>query len=308
MTAQKKITLITFLTLLILTTVQAQELYKKKKYKDGVTEEFYVIKEDKTIRHGPSLTRFKDILDNICIIEFGYYTLNKKSGKWLTFYFADGSNSLKSIGNYDNDLKSGDWKYYYAQTSSGKSIQNLFMPERKADIVKTKNSSQAFQIEYDTVDLRPISAGKYENDNKIGIWNYYSRSGYLIHSYNHDSKELTTNNLRDGGNDFLIYLGGPERFVSLFHIGQQEMRLEPSIVKTSEIILEVDWNGGYTVINAYGDENYKVYILQILSTIPNDWILLNKESKKKLQLKSKVVVTENAFNRFRSTLDFNLID
>ena len=294
--------------LLILPKVQGQELVKKKKYKDGVTEEFYVIKEDKTVRHGPSLTRFKDIFDNICIIEFGQYTWNKKTGKWLTFYFADRSNSLKSTGNYDNDLKSGEWKYYYAQNSSDKSIQNLFMPDRKADIVKTKNSSQAFQIEYDTVDIKPSSTGKYENDNKIGIWNYYSRSGYLVHSYNHDSKEFVTNNLKGAGNDFLVYLGGPERFFNFFHTRQQEMRVEPSIVKTSEIILEVDLNGTYTVVNANGDENYKAYILQILKTIPNEWILLNKEIKKKLQVKSKVVVTENSFNRFQSTLDFNLIE
>jgi hypothetical protein len=302
-----KITLAALVTLLNLTIVHGQELVKKKRYNNGVTEEFYVLKQDKNVKQGSALTTFKDILDKKYIVEFGQYVQNKKSGKWLSFYFVDPNNSLKSAGDYANDLKQGNWRYYYPGNASSKNIQTIFGAEKRTNIIETKKDTKVFQIVYDTVGQQVISTGKYKDDKMVSIWHYYSRSGYLLHSYDHDSKEFSRNNLSDPDNDFLVYLGGPERFYNHYYMGQQEIRTKSPITKTSEVIYEVERGGTYKLLSAYGDENYKIQMDQILKTIPNEWILLNDASTKKLQLISKIVVTENTFNRFKSTLDFKVV-
>jgi hypothetical protein len=304
----RKIISVSLMTLLSLNTVYSQELVKKKKHKDGVVEEFYVLKENKNIKQGPVLTTYKDILDNKYIVEFGQYEQNMKSGRWLSFYFVDPTNSLKSLGSYTNNLKQGDWRYYYPGNSSNKNIQTLFGAEKRTQIIETKKDSKIFQIEYDTLGQQVMSAGKFKDDIKIGVWNYYSRSGYLLHSYNHDSDEFSQNNLRDPSNDFMVYLGGPERFYSYYYIGQQEIGTKSPIAKTSEVTYEIEKNGNYKLVSAYGDENHKIHTEQILKTIPNDWILLNDDNSKKLLLISKIEVSENAFNRFKSSLDFKVVD
>ncbi|MBX2970682.1 MAG: hypothetical protein KF803_15025 [Cyclobacteriaceae bacterium] len=282
------------------------ELIKKKSLKNGITEEFYVLKEDKKIKHGSALTTYKDILENKYIIEYGQYEQDKKSGKWLSFYFIDPSNSLKSQGNYVNGLKEGDWKCCYPGNSSNKNIQTLFGSEKRTQITETKRDSKSFQIRYDTTGQQLSSTGKYKEDKKIGVWKYYSRSGYLLHSYDHDSKEFLQNSLRDPENDFLVFLGGPERFYNYYYIGQQEIKTNSTITKTSEVIYEIEKNGNYRLVSIYGDENYKIQIEQILKTIPHEWVLLNDQGSKKLQLISKIVVTENSFNRYQSTLNFKV--
>jgi hypothetical protein len=266
------------------------------------------LKDSKNIKQGPALTTYKDILDKKYIVESGQYDQNKKSGKWLSFYFIDPSNSLKSIGSYTNDQKEGPWKYYYPFTSSTKSVQTLFGAEKRTNIIETKKNVQEFKIEYDTSGQQVSSNGKYQGGKKFGIWNYYSRSGYLLHIYDHDSNNLLRSNLRDPNNDFLVYLGGPERFYNYYYIGQQETETKSPISITSEVIYEIEKDGNYKLVAAYGDENFKTQIEQILKTVPNEWILLNSETRKKLRLTSKIIVTENSFNRFKSSLDFNVVD
>lgn len=302
------IAMMTLLTLLSSMTIHGQELVKKRINKDGLTEEFFVLKNDKNIRQGPAMITYKDILDKKYIAEFGQYDINKKSGKWLTFYFIDPSNSLKSIGSYIDDMKEGYWRYYYPRSSSGILLKQLSGAEKNTNITETKKSAQTFQIEFDTIGQQLICTGEYREDKKIGIWDYYSRTGYLLQRYNHDSGEFLQNNLREPNNDFIVYLGGPERFHNYYFTGQQEIKTKAQIKKTSEVIYEIDNKGIYKLISSYGDENFKIQVDQILKTIPGEWICLNNESSKKLQLISKIVVNDDLFTRFYYSLDFKVID
>lgn len=304
---KRKIALASVAILFSLFALNAQDLVKKKKFKDGVTEEFFVLKEAKDTKHGSALTTYKDVLDKKYIVEFGQYDQNKKSGEWLSFYFIDPANSLKSKGSYANNLKQGNWTYYYPGSSS-RSTQSLFGAEKRTNIIEVKKDMKAFHIEYDTVGQQIICKGKYQSGKKIGIWDYHSRSGYLLHSYDHDLNEFSENNLRDPNNDFLVYLGGYERFYSSYYMNQQEIRATPPIVKTSEVIYEVEKSGNYKLVSSYGDENYRIQVEQTLKTIPNEWILLNSKRSGKLHLISKIVVTENSFSRFKSSLDFKVVD
>jgi hypothetical protein len=302
-----KITLAALLVLTNLTLVHAQELIKKKRSNKGVTEEFYVLKEDNKVKHGAALTTVLDLLDNKSIVEFGQYAYNKKSGKWLSFYFVDPSNSLKAAGHYANDLKQGNWRYYYPVYSTTNNIHTMLGAGKKTSVVETKKDAKTFQVTYDTAGQQIMNMGEYKDDKMVGVWQYYSRSGYLVHSYDHDSREFASNNLREKDNDFLVYLGGPERFYNFYHTAQQEIGTQSPIKETSEAVYEVERDGNFKLLNNYGDENYKIQTEQILKAIPNDWILLNDKSQKKLQFISKIVVTESTFNRYKSTWEFRVV-
>lgn len=300
-------TLVLFITLFGFTAASGQELVKKKKSNAGITEEFFVLKEDKDIKHGPSLTTVEDILEKKYIVEYGHYDRNQKSGVWLSFYYGDPSNSLKAIGPYANDQKQGDWKYYYTGTTS-KNVQTIFGSEKRTNILPTKKDSKGFQIEYDTTEQQVLCAGRYEGDKKVGVWTYFSRSGYLLHRYDHDAHEFLANNLREPDNDFLVYLGGSERFYNYYYIGNSEMRYKTPVTMTSEVIFEVGRDGSYKLVSASGDAQYKRHTEQILKAIPNDWILLNSESQKKLQVVATMVVGENSFHKYKFSLDLKVVD
>lgn len=305
---KRAITLATLLTLFSIHTIYGQEVVKKQKYRDGVTEEFFVLKKNKNIKQGSALTTHKDILGKKYIIELGQYDQNEKSGKWLFFYFMDPNNSLKAMGSYAHDLKDGNWRYYYPTNSSDKSLNVFFGSEKRTNVIETKRDTQAFQIELDTSGQQVICTGNYKEDKKTGIWSYYSRSGYLLQRFDHDSNEFRENLLSDHENSFLVYLGGPERFFNFYYMAQQERKTQFQITKTSEVIYEVEKNGNYRLVSANGDENYRIQIEQILNTIPNEWIVLDGETWKKLRLISKIVVVEDSFNRFKSSLDFKVVD
>ncbi|MBL7855948.1 MAG: hypothetical protein JNL17_16225 [Cyclobacteriaceae bacterium] len=156
----------TLLTLFSIHAIYGQEVVKKQKYQDGVTEEFFVLKKDKNIKQGSALTTLKDILGQKYIIEFGQYDRNQKSGKWLFFYFMDPNNSLKAMGSYAHDLKDGNWRYYYPTNPSDNSLNVLFGSEKRTNVIETKKDTKAFQIELDTSGQQVICTGHYKAEKK----------------------------------------------------------------------------------------------------------------------------------------------
>ncbi|UII32147.1 hypothetical protein LVD17_28080 [Fulvivirga ulvae] len=282
----------------------AQELTKKKKNKGGITQEYYVLKADKNMKYGESLTTFKDILNNQFLIEYGYYKYGIKDGVWLTFYYSNPSNFLKSAGEYRNGKREGNWRYYYPGLSNGKSLQTLLGAEKRTSAISGKDG---FIVAFDSTGQQIVCSGKYSEDKKVGVWSYYSRSGYLIHQFDHSSKEFVLNRLREEDNDFLAFLGGPERFYNSYHTLQFEIKMKSPISKSSEVVYEVDQNGTYKFIHAHGDEKFKEQVEQVLSEIPNDWVWLDAESNKKLQIVSKVLYNPDSFNRYQFSLDLNVV-
>ncbi|WP_343857413.1 hypothetical protein [Fulvivirga kasyanovii] len=282
----------------------AQELAKKKKNKGGIKYEYYVLKADKNMKHGESLTTYEDILNNKFIIEYGHYKYGIKDGDWLSFYYSHPSNFLKSAGEYINGKREGEWRYYYPGVSNGKSLQTLLGADKVTSVISNKHG---FVVEFDSTGQQILCSGEYNEDKKVGEWSYYSRSGYLIHQFDHSSKEFVLNRLREEGNDFLVFLGGPERFYNCYNTLQFEIKMKSPITKTSEVVYEVDQNGAYNYISAYGDEAFKDQVDQVLSEIPNDWVWLDVESKKKVQIVAKVQYNPDSFNRYQFSLDLNVV-
>ena len=286
----------------------AQELIKKKKVKDGITNEFYVLKDNKEIKQGPFLSTYLDVFDKKYIADFGQYEQDAKTGTWLSFYYKNPSNFLKSSGEFKDNKKVGDWQYYFPGLISKANILSLFGSEKRTNIVSPKKGDIGFKIELDTSGLSLMCEGQYTDDVKSGVWEYYSKSGFLLHQYNHSSHEMMQNYLRDPQNNFLTFLGGPERFYNFYFTAQQEINQEISVIKTSEVIYEIDKNGNYIYVQAFGDISFKNNVDKILETIPNEWIWLKQNATQKLQLISKVLYNENSFMKYSFSLDFKVIN
>ncbi len=283
----------------------AQELTKKRKVRGKTIEEFFVLKENKDIRQGEALTTTTDFFNNVYINEYGQYDNNLKSGRWVDFYF-NPTNFLKSMGDYSAGKKNGTWRYYYPAATKP-SLQAMTGRDKRTSIIPAPKDYKGFQIQYDTTGQQIMCTGIHENDNKAGVWRYYSRSGYLFQEYNHDSKVLITNRLVDPKNDLMTFLGGPERFHTLFYMLKEELEAPTPISKTSEVVFEVDPSGNYKFVRASGDTKYKTLVLKIFESMPTEWILIKQGSTEKLQIVSRVVVTPDSFMKFKHSLDFEVI-
>lgn len=146
----KLISLIT-LSLLVFNS-QAQETKKitKKHKAPTYTEEYYVLKSDKSIRNGEyTKTDYSGK-----VVAHGYYKDNEKDSSWSYSFW--NTNIISSEGKYKNDKKSGIWIEYYRTSKSKK--------------VKAK--------------------GKYEAGRKVGVWEYYSPKSELIQKYNHTNNSI----------------------------------------------------------------------------------------------------------------------
>jgi hypothetical protein len=287
-------------------TLQAQEISKKKTFKDGISEKYFVLKDNKTVKQGQYLITYNDYFFKNYIIEFGQYDKNMRAGKWFSFYYKDPSNFVKSVGNYKDGKKEGSWAYYYMGNAS--TVPTIFGSEKRTKIIEPKKGEKEFKVEIDSSGQQLLSIGQYTNDIKSGFWEYFSNSGYLIHKFDHSSNKFVENNLREHGNDFVTFLGGPERFQNFYYTGQQEINLKSPITKTSEVIYEMDKNGDYRYVKGYGDEVFKEHVANILLTIPKEWIYLDLVNEKKLQIISKVTYTSDAFKKYNFFLDYKVVN
>jgi hypothetical protein len=275
-----------------------QELTKKKKHKDNLTEEYFVLNADKAIRQGQSLTTNQDIFGKKYIVEFGQYEKNMKTGKWFYFYYLDPSNFLRSSGNYLAGKREGFWRYFYPANNPKPSLTTYLGSEKRTKVTESAKGDKEFHVEIDSSEQHTQSSGEYTDDKKTGVWEYFSRSGYILHRFNHSTNTLLENNLRQPDIDFITYLGGPERFQNEYFLGSQEVRPKLTPSKSSEVIYEIDKTCEYQYIQAYGEESFRTTVNQIIKTIPNDWVFLKPDSNKKLRIIFKVDYIPDSFQRY----------
>lgn len=141
-------TLVTLTTL----TVLAQDTKKiTEKHKNPwYTEEYYVLKSDKKVRHG----NYKKLGYKDCLVINGYYKNNKKDSTWTEYLWR--TDIIESQGNYKDDNKTGLWTEFHK-------VGNKNIPARK---------------------------GEFKDGDRVGVWEFYNREAELIQKYNFDTKEL----------------------------------------------------------------------------------------------------------------------
>jgi hypothetical protein len=83
----------------------AQETVNKKSTENGVSEEYYVLKSHKKIKHGS----YQKIGAGDYPLVQGYYKNNIKDSAWVEYWMPL---IIKSKGNYVNNQREGIWEFY----------------------------------------------------------------------------------------------------------------------------------------------------------------------------------------------------
>lgn len=83
-------------------TIKVTEVYKNH----GFKEVYYVLKSDKSVRHG----NYKQLGYKNAVLIDGYYKNGVKDSIWKEYRW--GGKIKKSVGNYSSDTKVGIWEFY----------------------------------------------------------------------------------------------------------------------------------------------------------------------------------------------------
>jgi len=260
--------------------MQGQELVLKKDQKGSIKEEYFVLRNDKKVKHGNYISTFKFQMYITNIVEFGQYKNNERDGLWLSFYYTRSKNSLRSYGNYKDGLKDGVWFNYYTIDPPFFKVSLLTGSDKKTNILNREKGVDEFKIEVDTTGSKLMAYGEYFEGKKIDIWEYFNRNGILIQKYNYSKNTFEYILKKDQP---LIFIGGTDKFLNEFFIVDEEIKLNRRITETSKLIYEIDKDGNYKFIDGSGESSFKNHIDEVIQKIPSDWICIDSTSGDVLQ-------------------------
>jgi len=185
--------------------VHAQEtaFVEKVNAATGIIEEYYVLKGDKSIKHG-SYLKYKT--GGIRILESGSYNNGQKDGIWISFYKFNNRNihNIKEKGAYVNGKKNGIWAQYY--------MDSVEVAEPKIfDNKGKKKDSVVIDINQNPKKIRLV--GGYLNNKRIGEWSSFDVNGNLTQKYNFSRRRLIFDNtvgdtLNYNSNRAPLFIGG----------------------------------------------------------------------------------------------------
>jgi len=275
--------------LLFLASIVLQSSYTEvsdnlvlKKTKTGAYEErFFVYKEQPQIKQDQYVKFYTNELGAKKVVEFGRFELNQKTGMWMDFYYLRNSNMLRSFGMFVQGKKEGEWTSFFKYENDfnpfsvesnkvGKmNTTNLYIP---------KSNKEICVLKMDTTNVNLMEWGKYEDDKKIGVWEYYAPDGRLMQKYDHTLGKLLENHAYP--DSFMIYLGGFDRFNSYVH-----WDIKPNILlnmsDSNSVVFDVKENG-FELLESKGDSMLVNELLNKLKMAPSDWILLTPGTKRSL--------------------------
>ncbi len=262
----KQITIIlSLLSIVITTNSYCQETKVKRVQKGDYIEEYYVLKENKSIKHGEYVKFQKYILDRRIPIAFGFFENDRKVGEWYFFHYGG---ALESFGNYFADEKRGVWKEYYKPLYKDISLSSLVngqsdltIDEKGSVIVSKKDSLIA-------------AMGIYNSGDKMGTWNYYDGRGTLIHVFDHSSDKMIFSSASDSTNRCCPYLGGTDRFYSYYFRFAEASGFNNTLTD-AKVILKLGIDGALLTIeriNSNGAAKAIFEFERLIQLFPNDWI------------------------------------
>lgn len=182
---------ITFFLLLSALNINAQETrFVFKKLNGKVFEEYYVIKENKKIKHGQyvkyTLSSFDEgknlwLLNEgiIMLLESGNYNYGRKQGIWTDYAY---NNKISEIYNYDVDTLNGEFYSYWSDSVKSKS-KPVYSNQKKS-----KNDIFTIDVQKDSLPVHIY--GFYCKGKECSVWSYYNTMNVLYFQYNYDNKIL----------------------------------------------------------------------------------------------------------------------
>lgn len=255
----------TLLGLIININSYGQETKKKRAQKENFIEEYYVLKDNKNIKHGQYIKFKKYILDQRIPIEFGFFENGKRIGVWYFFY---STGSLESFGKYSADEKQGIWKEYYKPVYTNESITSLL--NGHSDIVVDKKGN----ISVEKNDSLISAMGIYDSGKKIGTWNYYDGNRALTHVFNHSTDKMIYSSVSDSTNQKCPFLGGINRFYSFYFRYEENIEFDNALTDI-KLILKLEIKEGVLIIekiSSTGTEKTDLELEHLIQAFPDDWI------------------------------------
>jgi hypothetical protein len=143
---------ILLLLLLISTFAFAQKTKKVKENAGYGKAKFYVLKSDGVTKHGEYKTTsytppFRNVIK-------GNYINGKREGLWTEKYDQSGS-QIRMQGNYQNDKKIGNWKYY---DSNGNLIQEFDFDKNEFVSNSECKTDKNFEVELNgTIETKKLN-------------------------------------------------------------------------------------------------------------------------------------------------------
>lgn len=267
------------LSLLLLSFINlstfSQEVKKIVNMKEGGfnCEEYYVLKEDRSLKHGTYLKYDNRLGLEKYIREFGSFDHNRKTGVWFYFNSVHFTNPLSIIGEYNDDLKTGTWYYFYPPELKDSSAVSLLGFGKITDVIEPKKKGQDCQIIFDTTGLKLAAMGNFENNQKTGTWSYYSKDGRLVKEYDFTGKKQVFG-IQNDSTDF-YGLGGLSKFQE--HLAEAFMENNPGFLftKPSKVKLEIITVSSSLYINNLSSDlsdPLGLYLEYCIKNMPADWI------------------------------------
>jgi antitoxin component YwqK of YwqJK toxin-antitoxin module len=258
--------------LAISTLLHAQELKKITKANNKLGEIYYVLKDNKSIKHGQYL-KYHESMDlyNKAIESYGAYDHNKKTGVWLYCNVNHRMNPLIAIGEYKDDKKDGQWIYFYSPVLKDTSAFSILGYKKLTKVILPTKGNEQFQVTLDTAGTKIASIGNFSNNIKTGIWNYYSQNGSLVYKFDFSNHQLIFTN----GSKSSDQLGGINRFKELVHQSFTEYPKDPFFYRNSKVTLEITtYNDSLTIarVNTIGCEGFAKTMENIIQRMSLEWI------------------------------------
>jgi antitoxin component YwqK of YwqJK toxin-antitoxin module len=272
------------LAMLFSAYTEVSDFVKLKKTKSGDYEErYFVYKEQPQIKQGQYVKIYTTVFNTQRIVELGNYELDQKTGMWLDFYYLFNNNMLRSYGNYVQGLKQGEWTYFFRYDDFDSTVRSVLagnMVNRNGTtLFVPKSDRDICAVNIDTTNVRIMETGSYEDDKKIGVWEYFSSDGKLLQKYDHSAGKLLENHASP--DEFMIYLGGLNRFSSYQPILLPE-KLVMNVETSTSLTFEVKVTG-FELLSSNGDPSLIKEVKDQLNKTQNDWILIDPEAKKSLR-------------------------
>ena len=260
-------------------TARAQEATEKVLVKkDGVVEEFSVLKTDKTIRQGAYI-RYRPLggRAGVAVLEAGNYEHGLKEGEWRSFYEEYPWNMLHSKGTYHAGLPDGLWQYYHC-----------FWLRRPGEVLVVANGRKTkagLLVSLDDTTVVLQAKGMNHNGVRVGVWSYYAGQNAVIQQINQANGQLVY--WRPGEQAPLsgpalaathpvVYVGGKTLLVETLHHGLDINSLQDSqLAGSAEFVFQVDSAGQQMHVDLRPHvlpNQYEAFMLSNLNRLSTHWL------------------------------------
>ena len=270
-----KRTVIILCCFFITALLNSQELKKVivKNENCPIHEEYFVLKENKTIKHGVYIKYLEWLSVQKYIMEFGIFDHNIKTGTWCIFNITHPQNPLNIVGEYLNGEKIGEWLYFFPPELRDSSVFTIFGYNKLTTVIEPRGKNKQYQVVIDTTGIKLAASGNYDKNKKSGIWRYYSKDGCLIKQYDFSNNKMIYN-IKNDSVSFTI-LGGIDLFKRQLHQILIEENNKLMSFQPSDMKFEIITNANTLFVNnltKHINDPLSEFIEDRIKNMPMDWI------------------------------------